>query len=218
MSASAGVGLANEIKTALADKPPVAPIAFLLLRVHLAAPHSRVIAIVNRSFEVSEVSKKYRLVRRQFIPRSVEETFAFFSDAMNLEAITPAFLKFKILTPAPILLQRGTVIDYRLKIMHVPVRWQSIIETFEPNRRFTDTQLRGPYRRWHHLHEFTPVEGGTLMTDCVDYEVPLGPLGSLAHVLFVNRSLQQIFDYRQTKVIELLGEPSLEQTQAYANA
>lgn len=151
------------------------------------------------------MSKSYRLVRRQFIPRGVEETFAFFSDAMNLEAITPAFLEFKILTPAPIILRPGTVIDYRLKIVRVPVRWRSTIDTFEPNRRFTDTQLRGPYRRWHHLHEFTPVDGGTLMTDCVEYELPCGALGSLAHALVVRRTLERIFDYRRDKVAELLG-------------
>ncbi len=162
------------------------------------------------------MSKKYRLVRRQFVPRSVEETFAFFSNALNLEAITPAFLQFKILSPEPINLAPGALIDYRLRLLGVTMYWQTRIETFEPNRRFTDTQLRGPYRRWHHLHEFTPVEGGTLMTDCVDYELLLGPLGGLAHLLFVRRSLRQIFDYRRAKVAELLGEPSPEQAKAFA--
>lgn len=164
------------------------------------------------------MAKKYRLVRRQFVPRGVEETFAFFSNAMNLEAITPAFLQFKILTPAPIVMAPGALIEYQLKLLGIPMYWQTRIETFELNRRFTDTQLRGPYRRWRHLHEFTPVEGGTLMTDCVEYELPLGPLGTLAHGLYVRRSLRRIFDYRRAKVRELLGEASPEQARAFADA
>ncbi len=151
------------------------------------------------------MARKHRLVRRQLIPRHVAETFAFFADAANLEAITPPFLRFRILTPAPIVIQPGTLIDYRLRLFGWPIAWQTLIETCEPNRLFTDTQLRGPYRRWHHLHEFTPVEGGTLMTDCVEYELPCGTLGALAHALFVRRTLERIFDYRRNQVAKLLG-------------
>jgi hypothetical protein len=151
------------------------------------------------------MARKHRLVRRQLIPCSAAEAFAFFSDATNLEAITPPFLRFQILTPAPILIQPGTLIDYRLRLFGMPITWQTLIDTFEPNRRFTDTQLRGPYRRWHHLHEFTPVDGGTLMTDCVEYELSCGALGALAHALVVRRTLERIFDYRRDKVAELLG-------------
>lgn len=153
--------------------------------------------------------KTYRLVRRQFIPRSVPDVFAFFADAMNLEAITPTFVHFRILTPAPIALRPGLLIDYRLRLFGVPFSWQSLIETFEPGRRFTDSQVRGPYRRWHHLHEFTPVDGGTLMSDCVEYELPLGALGTLAHALFVERSLRRIFDYRRDRIAMLLGAAPL---------
>lgn len=159
-----------------------------------------------------------RLTRRQFIPRPVEAVFPFFADAMNLEAITPPFLHFKILTPTPFTIAPGSLIDYRLRLFGVPIYWRTRIETFEPNRRFTDLQLRGPYRRWHHLHEFTPVDGGTLMTDCVDYELPFGPLGALAHPLFVRRTLEKIFDFRRDQVGNLLGEPTPDQARAFASA
>lgn len=162
------------------------------------------------------MARVYHLFRQQRIPHSVEETFAFFSDAMNLEAITPGFLQFKILTPSPIHLQPGTLIDYRLKLLGVPFYWQTRIDTFEPNVRFSDTQLRGPYRRWYHRHEFAPIEGGTLMTDHVEYELPLGPLGALAHAVFVRSSLDQIFDYRRQRIEELLGAATQEPAAAHA--
>ena len=149
----------------------------------------------------------YRLEREQFIPRPLEEVFAFFSDAHNLEAITPAFLHFRILTPGPLVLAAGFVMDYRLRLFGVPLHWQSRIETFEPPHRFSDVQLRGPYRRWHHVHHFTAVAGGTQMVDQVDYELPLGPLGPVAHGLFVRSTLNRIFDYRRDRVAALFSQP-----------
>ena len=138
----------------------------------------------------------YRLVYCQHIPRDVEEVFAFFAEAHNLERLTPAFLRFRIVTPAPICMQAGTLIDYRLHLFGVPVHWRTRIATFEPPWRFTDVQLHGPYRVWHHTHEFRQVPGGTCMVDRVEYVLPLGMLGTLAHVLFVRRTLRRIFAYR----------------------
>ncbi|MBS0207400.1 MAG: SRPBCC family protein [Planctomycetes bacterium] len=150
------------------------------------------------------MSASYRLERLQLIKRPLDDVFAFFSNAHNLEAITPGFLRFQITTPDLIVMQVGTLIDYRLRLLGIPFQWQSRIDCFEPNQRFVDVQTRGPYRRWHHLHEFTTVDGGTLMIDEVDYEMPLGPLGALAHVLSVRRTLDQIFDYRRDRIVELL--------------
>jgi ligand-binding SRPBCC domain-containing protein len=145
------------------------------------------------------------LEHRQFIPRPRSEVFAFFSDAANLETLTPDFLKFHILTPRPITMQAGTLIDYELTLMHVRFHWQTLIEQFEPESRFVDIQLRGPYRRWHHEHCFEEADGGTWVIDRVDYEMPFGPLGRVAHALWVARSLKQIFAYREAKMRDLFG-------------
>lgn len=150
--------------------------------------------------------KSYRLERTQLIPRPVDEVFAFFAGAHNLEAITPDFLQFHITTPGPIQIAAGTLIDYQLRLFGVRFSWRSKIELFEPSHSFTDVQLKGPYHTWVHRHDFESVPDGTRMTDTVDYRLPLGPLGAVAHVLFVRRTLGQIFDYRAQRIEELLAD------------
>ncbi|HVX60871.1 MAG TPA: SRPBCC family protein [Pirellulales bacterium] len=151
------------------------------------------------------MSNWHRLERTQFVARPREEVFAFFSDARNLEQITPAFLQFRVLNEGATGVHAGMLIDYRLKLFGIPLRWQSQIEAFEPGEQFVDVQLRGPYRTWRHLHEFRDAPGGTQMIDRVDYALPFGPLGSLAHALFVRRTLGKIFDFRREKIEELFG-------------
>ena len=136
------------------------------------------------------------LQRVQILPRPRDEVFAFFEDARNLEAITPPFLRFRVVTPGPIAMRAGALIEYRLSLFGAPFGWQTEIEIYEPTRRFVDRQLRGPYRVWRHTHEFEDVAGGTRMADHVEYELPLGPLGDIAHALFVKRTVAKIFDYR----------------------
>lgn len=139
--------------------------------------------------------------RTQTIPRPRAEVFHFFEEARNLEAITPPFLKFRVVTPEPIAMGVGTLIDYRLSLFGVPFKWKTRIDEYVPNERFVDRQLRGPYKKWVHLHTFEDApNGSTLMTDRVDYEVPLGPLGAIARRLFVDRTVRRIFAHR-TKVI-----------------
>jgi ligand-binding SRPBCC domain-containing protein len=154
------------------------------------------------------MAKSHRLERTQVIPRPRDEVFAFFSDASNLQRITPAFVGFEVLTPGPLVIEAGTRIDYRLKLYGVPVRWETRIETFVPGVSFTDVQLSGPYRRWHHLHAFVDIPGGTRMDDTVDYELPLGVLGEIARKLFVARSLEKIFDYRAQQIGAMFGSTS----------
>ncbi|MHC4225237.1 MAG: SRPBCC family protein [Planctomycetota bacterium] len=137
------------------------------------------------------------LLREQFLPRPREEVFPFFTDIRHLGDLTPDFLHFRILTPLPLELKAGACIDYRLRLFGIPFHWTTRIETFEPGVRFSDSQVRGPYRSWLHTHEFRDLDGGTLMRDRVDYELPLGPLGGLAHKLWVRRSVERIFDHRQ---------------------
>ena len=143
---------------------------------------------------------RHTLKRTQFVPLPRAQVFDFFSDAANLELITPSFLNFKIRTELPIKMGVGTIIDYQISLYGVPIKWRTEIGVYEPGVRFADTQVRGPYRYWHHLHEFRDVDGGTEMIDVVDYEVPLGVLGSLAKRLFVERNLKTIFDYRRDTI------------------
>ena len=152
--------------------------------------------------------RTFLLEREQFIPRPLAEVFPFFADAANLQAITPAFLDFRFLTTLPIEMRPGTLIDYQIKLFGLPLKWRTRIEEFEPPHRFADVQVRGPYKLWHHTHEFREVEGGTLMTDRVRYQLYLGPLGWLAHVLWVRRTLARIFDHRWQTIERLLcGDP-----------
>jgi ligand-binding SRPBCC domain-containing protein len=151
------------------------------------------------------------LQREQHLPGAPEEVFPFFADAGNLEAITPPWLGFRVVTPRPIAMRAGTLIDYRLRLHGLPISWLTRIEEWDtdPARpRFVDLQLTGPYRLWHHTHAFRPAPGGgTLMTDTVRYALPLGPLGSLAHRVLVRRDLERIFDYRARAVPALLTRP-----------
>lgn len=147
----------------------------------------------------------YRLEAELWLPRTPEEVFPFFGDAHNLQELTPPWLNFEVLTPRPIDMRSGTLIDYKLRVRMLPVRWKTLIETWEPNRKFVDTQLRGPYKLWHHTHEFVPSDGGTLCTDVVRYR-PLG--GAISNWLFVQRDVQRIFTYRQQRLVELFGDPA----------
>jgi ligand-binding SRPBCC domain-containing protein len=140
-----------------------------------------------------------------FVPRPRAEAFAFFADAENLQRITPPELNFRIRTPLPIRMAPGAVIDYRLGLFGVGFAWTTLISAWEPDTRFVDEQLRGPYARWVHTHSFHDAEGGTRVTDEVRYRLPLYPLGELAHPL-VARQLRRIFHYRAARLRELLGQ------------
>ena len=137
-----------------------------------------------------------------WLPRPRPEVFAFFAEARNLEAITPPWLKFEVLTPAPIAMRAGTLIDYRLRLHGFPIRWRTEITLWEPPVRFADTQLRGPYRLWEHTHTFVEKDGGTLCRDEVRYAVPGG---ALIERLFVRRDVERIFAHRQEVMRRLLG-------------
>jgi ligand-binding SRPBCC domain-containing protein len=141
------------------------------------------------------------LRREQRLPGAPGDVFPFFADARNLEAITPPWLGFSVTTPGPIVMRPGALIEYTLKLHGVALSWRTTIAVWDPPRRFVDVQVRGPYRLWHHTHEFEPgADGGTLMRDTVRYALPLGPLGEIAHRALVRRDLAAIFDFRADEV------------------
>jgi len=149
---------------------------------------------------------KHLLTREQVVSRPRAEVFAFFADAQNLERITPVSLRFHIKSPPPIEMRPGTVIDYDLSLFGVRFGWRTVIERFDPPHSFVDVQARGPYRVWRHTHEIDEVPGGgTRIADRVEYELPLGPLGALAHRLFVARQLRRIFDHRRDVIASIFG-------------
>lgn len=156
-------------------------------------------------FDDVRTSRIHHLYREQHIPRGLDDVFAFFARAGNLERITPPWLGFRLLGPEPGEMRAGTLIEYRLRVHRIPLAWTSRIEQWQPGRAFEDVQVKGPYRLWRHRHEFRPVGRGTLVHDHVRYALPLGPLGELAHAAFVERDLARIFAFRQAAVARLLG-------------
>lgn len=144
----------------------------------------------------------FQLVTALWLPRPVEEVFEFFSDARGLETLTPPWIRFKIVTPTPIEMRPGTVIDYQLRIRGLPIRWRTLIPVWEPPHRFVDEQVRGPYWYWRHEHLFEPSDGGTIVRDHVDYRVPGG---RVINRWFVQPDVERIFRFRLAKLKEVFG-------------
>jgi ligand-binding SRPBCC domain-containing protein len=152
------------------------------------------------------------LVAEQRLPLPPHEVFPFFADARNLERITPPFLGFRVLTPGAIAMGEGALIDYRLRLHGIPLRWRTRIAVWDPPHRFVDDQLRGPYRRWRHEHAFLPDGEGTVARDRVEYELRgPGRLTGVANHLLVARDLDRVFRYRADRLEELLGDGLLHQ-------
>ena len=147
----------------------------------------------------------HHLYREQLVHRPLDEVFEFFSEAANLELITPPWLSFRMADAASVEMRAGTQLEYRLRLHRVPVRWVSRIALWEPGRRFVDVQITGPYRVWRHRHEFEPRGQTTVVRDHVEYALPFGLFGALAHAVFVERDLARIFDFRRDAVARLLG-------------
>jgi hypothetical protein len=150
----------------------------------------------------------WRLEARQLVRRPLAEVWPFFERPENLQAITPGWLSFQILTPSPVSMHEGAVIDYRLRLFGLPVAWRTRITRHEPGVAFVDEQERGPFALWRHLHEFHAHPAGTLVLDRVDHRPPLGALGTLAELVFVQRLVERTFRFRQERIAALLEGPA----------
>ncbi len=143
----------------------------------------------------------HELEFKQIINKDINEVFSFFSRPENLSLITPKRLDFRILTPSPIKMKEGQLIDYTVRILGKKIRWRTLITEFEFPVRFIDQQLKGPYSMWHHTHEFKKVDGGVEIIDTVRYVVPFGFIGNIVNLLFIKPDLMRIFKYRY-KIID----------------
>jgi len=148
--------------------------------------------------------KTYWLRKSIWLPQSRAKVFEFFSNPANLDRLTPAWLNFAILTPATSQIKQGALLDYRLRIRGIPIRWQSEVAVWDPPRRFIDRQTKGPYSLWIHEHTFEERDNGTVVGDNVEYAVPGG---SIVQKLLVAPDIERIFNYRH-KILEELFNPA----------
>jgi len=147
----------------------------------------------------------FHIHRQLWVPHPTASGFRLFSRAENLEELTPPWMRFRILTPAPVEMKQGAAISYSLLVRGIPLRWLTEIENWNPPFEFTDVQAKGPYKFWRHTHRFSEADGGTSIEDTVAYALPFGPLGRLVHRLQVARDLSRIFDYRARRVQALFS-------------
>ena len=149
--------------------------------------------------------KVYTLKREQIISKNILDVFDFFSRPENLAKITPPKMKFKILTPTPIEMKEGALIDYTVRVLGIPIRWRTLITKYQPPNIFIDQQLKGPYSLWHHTHTFEQIsQNETLIKDIVIYTIPFGFIGRIVHFLYIKKDLDKIFNFRKDKIADLL--------------
>jgi len=149
----------------------------------------------------------YILFSEQWISRPIDEVFAFFADAHNLEEITPPWLSFAILSMSTASIQTGTIINYRLRLYGIPFHWRTEICEWNAPHCFVDEQTNGPYTQWRHTHRFEAHGSRTKMKDEVQYSLPFGVLGRIIHAVKVRRDVSRIFDYRRLQIDALFGQP-----------
>ena len=148
--------------------------------------------------------KTFQLIKTQVINSPMDDVFDFFSKPENLKTITPAKLSFNILTPTPIVMEKGTVIDYTIRLFLIPIHWRTLITKYNPPYEFVDEQIKGPYNFWHHTHKFKKVDGGVEISDKVIYSIPMGIIGRVLHYLWIKRDLEKIFSHRKEVIENIL--------------
>jgi ligand-binding SRPBCC domain-containing protein len=144
--------------------------------------------------------KRFVLTRSQTVPADLEAVFAFFKEPHNLTEITPPWLNFQVRSASDSVVREGTRISYRIRWLGIPLRWESRIDRYVEDVCFADEMIVGPYKSWYHLHSFRPLAQGVEVSDRVEYALPLGPMGLVAHAAVVQRQLEGIFDYRSRRI------------------
>ena len=155
---------------------------------------------------MSKTEPQFKLYRKQFINLSIDEVFSFYENPENLEKITPPNLNFSIKTTTPIEMKIGQKIDYVIKLKGIPIKWRSIISSYDPPYSFTDEQIKGPFSIWIHNHIFKKHQDGTLIIDDIKYSIPLGIIGNIVNFLFVKRDLENIFNYREKIIRQVFNK------------
>ena len=148
--------------------------------------------------------REYKLTCGLWLPMPVQDVFPFFADAANLSRITPPWLKFTVTSPQPIAIEAGCTLDYTIRWLGIPMKWRTLIPLYEPPLQFKDQQISGPYAKWVHLHSFDSRDSGTVVHDEVQYRLPWGFVGHMAHALLVRRQLEGIFNFRQRSLTSIL--------------
>jgi ligand-binding SRPBCC domain-containing protein len=149
---------------------------------------------------------KYLLERTQLIESRPAKVFRFFENPHNLQDITPPWLSCRVKSATNETIEQGTRIRYTIRWLGLPMRWESLIARYEKGVVFADEMLEGPYESWYHTHEFKEVPGGVAMTDRVEYQLPLGWLGRIAHAVMIRRQLHEIFDLRASEIARILRD------------
>jgi len=160
--------------------------------------------------------KIHTIHQQQEVPVPLAEVFPFFETPSNLETITPPRLRMDIITPGKLEMRVGALFDYIVSVRGLPMRWTTYIADYDPPYRFVDVQLRGPYAFWHHTHDFRETDRGTVIEDTVRYALPFGPLGSIAHALFVKNDLDHVFSFRRKVIADTFGAVTAERAEAVA--
>ena len=151
--------------------------------------------------------KTYNLEFEQFIDLPLEDVFGFFSKPENLSLITPSRLKFDIITPTPLEMKDGQLIDYSLTILYIiKLHWRTLITHYEKPYKFVDQQIKGPYSLWHHTHTFEEKDGGTIIKDNLTYAIPMGIIGRLIHFIYIKHDIKDIFNYRHKILDKIFTE------------
>ena len=151
--------------------------------------------------------KIYRFTKSQLLPITIDKAWAFLSDAKNLKKITPDYMGFNIIEKEDTKMYAGQIIQYIVTpILGIPTKWVTEITPVKDKSYFVDEQRFGPYSLWHHKHFIKEVDGGVEMLDIIDYKIPFGLIGRIANPILVKPKLNEIFDYRKQKLIDLFGE------------